>query len=897
MKNYLKGALAATALISSLSAATIAADDYEYWPNAQYQTSIPTLESVLGYKSGERITTHADMIRYFEALAAAAPDRIKLFDYGETWEGRRLIYLAISSPENIAKLDTFKAGMQALSDPRKTSSAEAKKLIDDMPSSTWLAYSVHGNEISSTDAAMMTAYHLLASEGDERVPEILDNSIVFVNPLQNPDGRDRFINRFRTALGMEADSDPISAEHNEPWPSGRTNHYLFDMNRDWISLTQPETKGHVKALQEWYPLVFVDLHEMGGNSTYYFAPEADPYNPHLSGEQRESLYLFGKNNAKWFDNFGYSYFTRDIFDAFYPGYGASWPAYYGAISMTYEQASSRGLVYRRSNGTDLEYRQTVRQHFITSMATAETTAKNREKFLTNFWDYQVSAIDEAKKDKKNRSYIFPASRDKAANRKLAGVLSAQGIEVQQATSNFSACGNTYQAGAFIVDSAQPRKRMIRTLLDPQVNMSGEWVKEQERRRAKNIGHDIYDVTAWSLPIMYNVEMDICGKAVNASSTPAGETLINTASVNTTEASVAYLVPWNDMAAGRLLTSALRKGLRVKIIDEGFRKDGKDYPAGTLIFDVSKNTETLGPDLKAIAEATGAEVVGVNSSWVDSGQDLGSRSVNELVAPKVAIAWDEPTSQYSAGNTRFVVERQFGYPVTAIRPAQLSRADLSRYQVIILPSSWGGYQSALGKRGASNLKEWVRKGGVLIGTGTAVRYLSDKDVGMLSIQREAQVKEKDAGKEKKLKSGRVEGTIFNSLEEMQAATEPTNESPDSVPGVLVRASVDKDHWLSSGLPDTLNVLIRGSDIYTPAQLNSGRNVAWFEGSDALLASGHLWEENRKQYAYKPFVVSERMGRGHVIGFTQDPTVRAYLDGLNMVFFNAIFHGAAQSSPLR
>ena len=897
MRNYLKGVLAATALIGSLNTASIATDDYEYWPNAQYQANIPTLESVLGYKSGERITTHADMIRYFEALAKAAPDRIKLFDYGESWEGRRLIYLAVSSPENIARLDTIKANMQALSDPRKTSAAEAKKLIDDMPSSTWLAYSVHGNEISSTDAAMMTAYHLLASGGDERVPEILDNSIVFINPLQNPDGRDRFIHRFRTALGMEADSDPISAEHNEPWPSGRTNHYLFDMNRDWISLTQPETKGHVKALQEWYPLVFVDLHEMGGNSTYYFAPEADPYNPHLASNQRESLYLFGKNNAKWFDNFGYSYFTRDIFDAFYPGYGASWPAYYGAISMTYEQASSRGLVYRRSNGTDLEYRQTVRQHFITSMATAETTAKNREKFLQNFWDYQVSAIDEAKKDKKNRSYIFPASRDKAANRKLAGVLAAQGIEVQQASGSFNACGNRYQAGAFIIDSAQPRKRMIRTLLDPQVSMNTEWVKEQERRRAKNIGHDIYDVTAWSLPIMYNVEMHICGKAVNTPSTPAGESLINQAQINTTEASVAYLVPWNDMAAGRLLTTALRKGLRVKITDKGFSKDGREYPAGTLIFDVSKNHETLGEKLKAIAETTGAEVVGINSSWVDSGMDLGSRSVNELVAPKIAIAWDEPTSQYSAGNTRFVIERQFGYPVTAIRPAQLSRADLSRYQVIILPSSWGGYHSALGKGGASNLKDWVRKGGVLIGTGSAVRYLSDKDIGMLSIQREAQVKEKDAGKEKKLKNGRVEGTIFNSLEEMQAATEPVNESPDSVPGVLVRASVDKDHWLSSGLPDTLNVLIRGSDIYTPAQLNNGRNVAWFEGSDALLASGHLWEENRRQYAYKPFVVSERMGRGHVIGFTQDPTVRAYLDGLNMLFFNAIFHGAAQSSPLR
>ncbi|MEX0300322.1 MAG: M14 family zinc carboxypeptidase, partial [Kordiimonas sp.] len=407
MINYLKGAAAALALFAGASAS---ADDkaFEYWPGANYADSIPSIESVLGYKSGNHITTHADTVRYFEALAAAAPDRVKLFDYGTTWEGRRLFYAAISSPENISKLDEFKAGMQALADPRKTDATAAQQLIADLPASTWLAYGVHGNEISSTDAAMMTAYHLLASTGDARVPEIMNDSIVFIAPIQNPDGRDRFIHRFRTARGLVADSDPISAEHNEPWPSGRTNHYLFDMNRDWIVLTQPETQGHVKALQEWYPLVFVDLHEMGGNSSYYFAPEAVPFNPHLAQNQRDNLFMFGENNAKWFDKFGKRYFTRDVFDAFYPGYGASWPAYYGAIAMTYEQGSSRGLVYRRNDGSDLHYRDTVQGHFITSLATAEVTARNREKILSDFYDYQVSAISEGEKDKGFRSYILPA---------------------------------------------------------------------------------------------------------------------------------------------------------------------------------------------------------------------------------------------------------------------------------------------------------------------------------------------------------------------------------------------------------------------------------------------------------------------------------------------------------
>lgn len=866
-----------------------------FWPGADYDPAVPTVKDVLGYSSGEKITTHADMLRYMRALADTAPDKMRIMPYGQSWEGRELIYIAISSANNISRLDDVKAGMQALGDPRTTSDNEAAQLINDLPASTWLAYSVHGNEISSTDAAMMTAYHLLASRADERVAAILNNSIAFINPLQNPDGRDRFIHRFRTAKGREADSDPASAEHNEPWPSGRTNHYLFDMNRDWIVLTQPEIQGQVKALQEWYPLVFVDLHEMGGNSTYYFAPEAVPYNPHLSSGQRDSLFLFGRTNAKWFDKFGFDYFTRDVYDAFYPGYGASWPAYYGAVSMTYEQASSRGLVYRRYDGTELPYAQTVRQHFITSMGTLETTATNRQALLQNFFDYQKSAIAEGRADRENRSFIFPATRDKAANQKLASLLVEQGIEVKQANADFRACNVNYGAGAYFVDAAQPRKRMIRTLLDPQVDMETDFVAEQERRRAKNLDHDIYDVTAWSLPIMFNVDMNVCGRAVDVASTDVTPDRIGAGSLNTTDATVAYLVPWGDMAAGRFLASALREGLDVKIIDEGFSLGGRSYSAGTLIIDVARNDDSLGSVVESLVRRTGAEVVGIDNSWVDAGMDLGSRAVNRLPAPKVAMLWDEPTSQYAAGNTRFMIEHQIGYPVTVVRTADFRRLRLNRYQVLIMPSSFGSYSRALGESGAKKLDAWVRDGGVLIGTGTALRYLADDKVDLLSIRRENQVKEDVA--EDKSEGNTVDGTLFTSEEEMRNAIEPANERPDSVPGAFASASVDADHWLASGVHSDLNVLVRGSDIYTPTKLNSGTNVAWFKSADDLLKSGLLWEENRKQLAFKPFVVVENRGNGMVIGFTQDPTVRAYLDGLNLIFTNAIFHGAAQARPLR
>ena len=231
-----------------------------------------------------------------------------------------------------------------------------------------------------------------------------------IDPTQNPDGRDRFVHNFEIAEGLEPNASPLAAEHNEPWPGGRTNHYYFDLNRDWISLNHPETLGRVKVLQEYFPPVFVDLHEMGSNTTYYFAPEAIPYNPHLARDQRESLQLFGKNNAKWFDRYGFSYFTREVFDAFYPGYGASWPSYYGSVAMTYEQASARGLVVRRSDESVMHFRDTVRHHFVASIATSETAAINREQLLADFYAYRQSAIEEGRSEE-IRSYILPRRLD------------------------------------------------------------------------------------------------------------------------------------------------------------------------------------------------------------------------------------------------------------------------------------------------------------------------------------------------------------------------------------------------------------------------------------------------------------------------------------------------------
>ena len=903
------GAATAAAIFSfSIFFVTAQASD-EYWPGADYDPAIPTIEEVLGHESGGRITWHRDAIRYFEALAAAAPERMVVFEYARSWEGRELVYAVISSPENIARIEEIKADMQRLADPRRTSRAAADAIVANQPAVTWLSYGVHGNEISSTDASMMTAYHLLASQGDARVDAILKDTVVIIDPMQNPDGRDRFIHRFEIAEGLEPSADMIAAEHNEPWPSGRTNHYLFDMNRDWFILTQPETQGRVQAIQEWYPVAFVDAHEMGSNSTYYFSPEARPFNPHLAESQIESLELFGRTNAHWFDRFGLDYFTREVFDAFYPGYGASWPSFLGATAMTYEQGSARGLKVRQYDGNVVTFRDTIRGHFITSLGTAQTVAENHTKFLEEFYDYQASAIAEGSSER-IRSYIIPAQRDQAGADKMAGLLVRQGVEVGRATSSFSVCGKSYDPGSYVISLAQPRKRLIRTLLDTEVPIAEDWLAEQERRRAKKIPDQIYDVTAWSLPLMMNVEADSCNRGVNANLVAAGQELTQPGSVTGAAAKVAYLVPWGSAPAVRLAANALRDGLNVKSSDLAFTHQGRSYPAGTLIIDVADNPADLAATMDSLAEQTGAEVVAVDDSWVTDGPNFGSNNVVRFNAPDVAILWDTPTSSYSAGNTRFVIERQFDYPVTAIRVATLPNADLSRYEVLILPESWQGYTGSIGEEVITKLKDWVNRGGVLISVGTANRLLADPGVDLLSIRREDAVVARDDEEEKNgtpSTAGRtdddepleptVAGTIVADEEEYRSLITAEKPAPDSVAGVLVRANVDPDHWLGAGIAPTLNVLVRGSDIYTPVKMDEGVNVAVFAGADDLLASGYIWEQNRKQLAYKPFVVAERSGRGYVIGFTQDPTVRAYLDGLNVIFMNAILRGSAHARPVR
>jgi hypothetical protein len=900
------------ALLAAFTAILCAQTPTDFWPGARYDSAIPTEKAVLGRDPGERISSPAEIVKYMEALAAAAPTRMKVFTYGETWEHRPLIYAVIGSESNIRRLAEIQSAIMKISDPRKTSEGEAKSLIASIPAVIWLGYGVHGNEISSPDAALLTAYHLLASRDDKMIDDILSKDLILIDPLQNPDGRNRFVHDFTIAEGLQPDPNQSAAEHNEPWPGGRSNHYYFDMNRDWFAMTQPETKGRIAAVRQWLPLVFVDLHEMGSDSTYYFAPEANPYNPYVTDTQKASLEWFGKNNAHYFDQLGFSYFTKEGYDEFYPGYGASWPLYYGGIGMTYEQASTRGLVVKKADGSVVTYRDTVRQHFVTSLSTAETAARNRDKLLENFYAYRKQAIEEGSRGPV-REYILVREGNVSEVDKLAANLTDQGIEVKRATAQLQNSGRSYPEGSYVIPLAQPSYRLIRALLDTQVSMDPNFLAGEERRRQTRQPSEMYDVTAWSVPLQYGITAVSAPQESKGSFEQVPSAYKPQGRVVGGAPEVAYLVPWGLSASARFLSAALQQGLRIASSDKSFSQNGRKYPRGTLIVKVKENPSNLAETVSRIAASTGAEVFTTNTGWMEEGPNFGSRNVSYEPLPfKVALAWDRPTSSTSAGATRFVLEREYGYPVTAIRTQQLGSSDLSQFKVIILPDGgFGeGYDSVLGTNGSRRLKDWVQDGGTLVALGPgAISYLADPRNGMLNISQENVARESETGKPGSAPSSapaapgttapapptstRTAGKLLASEKDFEKAILPESELPDPLHGVLLRAKVDPNSWVTAGVPETVNVLVTGRAIFTPVKLDHGLNAAYFEGPDKILASGYMWEPNRKQLAYKPFVVVQRQGRGNVVAFTSDPTFRGYMDGLNVLFLNAVFRGPSHA----
>ncbi len=880
----------------------LSAQDTPFWPGAKYDPGMPTLAQVAGHEPGAEISTPEQIGAYLQALQKAAPTRTRLVEYARTWEGRPLWLLTIGSPERMAQLDRVKADLQKLADPRGVPADEQERLVRDLPVVVWLVHGVHGNEISSADAALFEAYHLLAAEGDAGVDAVFRDALVLIDPMQNPDGRARFIFQHLQGRAAVPDAAPYNAEHDEPWPGGRSNHYLFDMNRDWFAQTQPETRGRIAIAREYFPHVNVDLHEQGGNNSYYFAPPADPLNPHITKSQIDAFDLFGRANAARFDERGWPYFIREVYDSFYPGYGESWPIFQGSIGMTYEQASARGLSFARDDGTTLTFRDGVMHHFNAAIVTAVTAAKNREMLVRNFLEYRKSAVAEGEKGPV-REYVLVPGPDPSRADLLARNLSTQGIEVRRATEAFKLGTRELPAGTYLVSNAQPSGRLIRNLLDPETRQPDEFIKRQEERRARRQPDQIYDITAWSLPLLYDVELVTSATVISAATTAVPMAYDATPAPRTfVQGTVGYLVPWGS-AAARLTADALRKGVRMHSVGGPFTLGGRRYPIGTIVIRNAENGPTLHESLTALATAHGAEVVPIDSSYVESGISLGSNEAAFLEAPRVLLAWDAPTQSLSAGWTRYTLERRFGQPVTAVRTSSLTRAKLGDYNVIVLPS--GNYTGAIDDAVLARLKDWLRAGGTLVTLGEASRWATGDSVGLLSTKTLLKNGSPDVpasgssggsgasggGGSPAASAKPPSGAAPNgpAAFDYDKAIQPDRERPASQPGALLRVTIDTDHWLSAGQDDETQVMIEGNRVFAPIKLDDGRNVGVYAKKDRLIASGLIWPENQDLLVQKAFLMHQPLGQGHVIAFAEDPNYRAYAEGTMLLFMNAVLLG--------
>jgi hypothetical protein len=712
-----------------LATLQVPAPTQELMPGAQYDPAIPTLQQVVGHDFREEVTPPADVVRYMEALAEAAPDRTHLIRYAESWEGRPLIMLVIASATRIRQLDQVKADLARLAHPEGLSDSEADALLERLPVVTALMHGVHGNEISSSGAAMAEAYHLLAAQGDPSVDLIFERSLVLIDPVENPDGRARFVAQNTMGRARWPDATTYSAEHDEPWPGGRVNHYLFDLNRDLFIQSQPETVGKTAVFLEYWPHILADLHEMGGNSTYFFPPTAPPSNPWYGERQIALMDVFGRANATAFDQRGFTYFNRDTYDLFYPGYVDMWPMSHGALGMTYEQASARALVLRRADGDLLTYGDGVLHHFTAAITTAETSARNRERILRGYLAFRREGIEAGRSGQSE--YILHSAHDPGMAERLARLLVQNGIEVRGVTGPVTVDGRTLpERGTYIVPLDQPANGFAHNLLDAHIPMAEDFIQRQIERRANRENDEIYDVTAWSQPLLWDVEAIPSEQATGM----AGDRLQAQASGEPVaalpDALVGYLVPWGTNAAS-LAAEALREGLRIRAGGGTFTLGGQEYGVGTLILRTSENDDDLPVRLAELAARHGAEVIAIDDSYVRQGMSLGSNRVRALREPRVLLVYDSPASTNSVGWARYVLERRYGTRTTAVRASSLGRATFSDYDVIIFPS--GNYGSAVGDGLVDDLRGWMSDGGTMITMAESTRWAAR--AGLLSTTAE------------------------------------------------------------------------------------------------------------------------------------------------------------------
>ncbi len=925
----------------------LAQQKFDFYGRGPYRESVPRPSAITGYEHGQFQTPHGQIVRVAEKIAAAASDRVRMIETGETWEYRKMYLCIVSAPENINRLDAIKADIARLADPRKTSEAEANQIAAVAPIVVWLNYGIHGNESASYEAVQAVLYQLAASN-EPRTLELLKNAVVVINLMHNPDGHERFaVWENSVAVG---DAENFSLEHREPYQIyGRVNHYRFDMNRDMLALTQPENIAVVRGIREWHPQVFVDHH--GQVANYFFPPVADPINKNLPVERSKFWYeKFGRGNAAAFDKYGWGYYVRHVFDVYYAGYQDSWSSLNGATGMTYETdgGGPRSLNSKLDDETILTFRQGIAKHFTASMATVETAVDNREARLKDYYAFFKTGMDEGRSGQMKR-VVLPVGKDPGRTAALVRNLAREGIEVQIARESFKsstahdyisgkATAKDFAAGAYIIDFNQPNKRLAKAHLEPNSELDKDFIKNESERRARNEergknvdkeGYEFYDVTSWSLPLAFGVEAywtedtptvksalislneDRAAPAqaqnanilsVSALAAADGQPLPGiVGGIDGGRATSAYLIPYGSDAATKMTIALLAEGFKVAVTTRHLNAGGRNYPAGTLLVRVHRNPETLHTRMAQLAGDTGVRVVAVNSAFSEQGDTgIGSEAIVSLKNPRVAVVWDEATSPTSYGVTWYTLERGYGMKFTPVTINAL-RNNFSKFDVVILPDGNGNaYQNLLGKAGIDKLKEWVSNGGTLICLGYASLLPINKDVALSSSQLvgadgdtppPAAAKPEpaaSASKDKPAKEKAVEkeksGEAASGSEAKPAKKPPTE--PIELAGASFLAKVDRKHFLTYGYDSDFIVVLKSGDaFFRPSK--EGANVVRFNPEGQLTVAGFIWENNTEELLRgTSYLIDEPTGGGQVIMFAEDPNFRFLWRTTSQMFMNAV-----------
>jgi hypothetical protein len=823
-------------------------------PPAAAQSAPPSPQDVLGYSIGEHFTDYAGVRDYSRALAAASP-LVEFRPYGVTPERRELFQLVLATPEHLQRLNAILAANAELTRP-ETSAARAAEIAATNPAVVYFSYGVHGNESSSSEAALWTAWDL--ARGAPEVAGVLDSLVVIIDPVTNPDGRDRYVQWYRSVVGAQPNPHPQAREHREPWPGGRFNHYLFDLNRDWAWMTQPETRARLATWSRWNPQVHVDFHEMSYNSSYFFFPAAAPINPIYPAHVLEWGRRFGQANAHAFDAHGWPYFTGDTYDMFYPGYGDAWPSLLSAIGMTYEQAGSgvAGLaIERAAHGDTLTLRERATHHRTSGQATLRAAAGGKSQLVQDYAASQRSV------GRGEADVLLVPGRDTSRVTALVEHLRLQGIEVERAQRGFRSAAtahpgferrNEFPAGTYRVRARQPRGRLATTLLQPETELRAEYS---------------YDISAWSLPYAYGVA------AFRTNGNPAADWTPVATGGETTEtvpppAGYGYLIaPGEAAAAG--MARFLGAGGRARVLSRAATHEGRNLAMGTWFLPAFGNDSLQN---RIVHAGLGALVVPVASGLSQEGIDLGSSRAAPVRLPRVAVLSGDGVSPTSFGAHWFFLEQRLGLRFDALLASELVRADLSRYDVIVVPDASG---RAISEAGHEAIKSWVERGGRLAAVAGGARQVAST----FCIDRRSEASERDS-----LPAGEARDLRGRQQRER-------DEWAEEVPGTIMPLRLDPAHplaWGAGTADDAQRVFVlhEGTLVFEPAA--DIESVAYFP-ADLTRISGVISAPNLRRLEQGAWLVTKQVGEGSVVLFAGDPLFRMFWRATHPLYANALLLG--------